>query len=234
MLSAETIKYLSLSAFHIPSLFDTDLAPVLPLFEQYGTVQQFTRKDALVPLSQPAQTIHILKSGIILESSSNANGLEKGVLFFPAYPIAFSAVIHQQPTVYSATAFSDVTVISLSYQQYLHLMQKHRDILESSLRFLAFDSRNSNAAILQNCSCSTVEKIYQTIYAYHLGCQHYPPLHEVKLTQSLLAILSGVHRTSVAHVIKDLKEQGLIHLEKKELQVLQPQLLKEMAFSKLV
>lgn len=230
----ETLKYLSLSAFHIPPLFHTDLTAFLPLFEQCGTVQHFAKKDVLLPLDQQTETVHILKSGIVLESSSNANGLEKGVLYFPSYPIAFFAAIHQQPTVYTVTAFTDLCVVSLCYEQYLQLMQENRALLEASLRFIGFDSRNANAAILQNCSCSTVEKIYQAIYAYHLGCQHYPPLREVKLTQNLLATLSGVHRTSVAHVIKDLKEQEIISLEKKELQVLEPHILKDMAFSNLL
>lgn len=234
MLSAEELKYLSIAPFMLPPLFRTDLMDLIPLFEQYGTIQHFAKKETILFSGQQTKNIQILKSGIILESSSSANGLEKGVLCFPAYPMAFSAAIHQQPAVYSATAFTDTTCISLSNDLYLQLMQENRDVLEKSLRFIAFDSRNSNAAILQNCSCSTVEKVYQTIYAYHLACQHYEPLRNVKLTQNLLAILSGVHRTSVAHVIKDLKEQELICLDKKELQVLEPHILKDMAFSNLL
>lgn len=234
MLTDEELRYLSMAPFNMPPLFGVDLMQFIPAFKEHGIVKQFKKREMFLHLGQKTKNIKVLISGTVLESSSNANGLEKGILCFPSYPIAFSAAIHQQPTVYSATAFTDVTVISIPYDSYIALMQQNREILEHSLRFIAFDSRNSNVTILQNCSCSTTEKVYQAIYYYYLACQHFEPLRTVKLTQNLLAILSGVHRTSVAHVMKELKEQEIINLEKKDLQVLEPQILKDIAFENLI
>lgn len=131
-------------------------------------------------------------------------------------------------------AFTDAQVIAIPYTNYLKLMQQNLALIDVSLRFISFDSRNANTLVLQNYSCSTLEKIYQTIYCYHLACQYFAPLKAVTLTQSLLATLSGVHRTSVAHAIKQLKEEGIIKLEKKNLTVLAPETLLTMAFSNLL
>ena len=56
--------------------------------------------------------------------------------------------------------------VALPYSDYITLIQQHRELLEMSLRFAAFDSRSANATILQNFACSTTEKIYQTIFYY--------------------------------------------------------------------
>lgn len=234
MLTQEDFRYLSMSPFSIPPLFEVDMDLFLPDFEQCGTLLHYKKGQILFSQEHQTQSVQILKTGAVLESSSNTNGLEKGVLCFPTYPIAFAAAIHQQPTVYSVTAFTDATTISVPYNNYMTLMQQNRNILERSLRFVAFDSRNANVTILQNCACSTTEKIYQTIFYYYLACQYYPPLHSIKLTQNLLAILSGVHRTSVAHTIKDLKEMEIIRLEKKDLCVLEPKILEDIAFAHLL
>lgn len=233
-MTEEELRYLSMAPFGMSPLFGVDLAQFLPIFKEHGIEKHYKKREIFLPLGHQTKTIKILVSGIVMESSSNANGLEKGILCFPSYPIAFSAAIHQQPTVYSATAFTDVTVVSIPYDTYIALMQQNREILEHSLRFIAFDSRSSNVTILQNCSCSTTEKVYQAIYYYYLACQHFTPLQNVKLTQNLLAILSGVHRTSVAHVIKELKDHQIIQLDKKELQVLEPHILKDIAFENLL
>ncbi len=233
-LNEDILKYLSVSPFHLPQLFQTDHSAFMPLFEQEGTLLNLKKKDVIVSLNTQTDTVYILKDGLILESTTNPNGLEKSTLFFPAYPIAFLSSIHHLPTVYSVRAFTDAQVIAIPYTNYLKLMQQNLALIDVSLRFISFDSRNANTLVLQNYSCSTLEKIYQTIYCYHLACQYFAPLKAVTLTQSLLATLSGVHRTSVAHAIKQLKEEGIIKLEKKNLTVLAPETLLTMAFSNLL
>lgn len=233
MRTEKTDRYLSMAPFIIPPLFHIDFTPYLAFFENCGVLQHYPKGSTLMSFEEQTQTVQLLKSGIVLESSSNVNGLEKGVLCFPCYPIAFAAAIHQQPTVYSVSAYSNVTTVALPYSDYITLIQQHRELLEMSLRFAAFDSRSANATILQNFACSTTEKIYQTIFYYQLACQYYKPLESIKLTQNLLAVLSGVHRTSVAHAVKFLKEQHIIQLEKKNLQVLDSQQLEALAFTNL-
>lgn len=229
--SDEAMKYLSASSFGLPPLYQTDLFPFLPILEAHGNVQHFKKKETLVATDSVIDNIFILKEGVILESSSNYNGLETGVLNFPCYPIAFFAAIHQQPTVYSAVAFTNTTVISISYKTYLELMQEHIDLMDRTLRFVSFDSRYANSKILQNCACTTLEKVYQVLYTHYLACQYYEPLRNIGLTQSLIATLAGVHRTSVISACKNLKEDNIAILEHKKLTVLEPDLLKEMAFS---
>ena len=171
MRTEKTDRYLSMAPFIIPPLFHIDFTPYLAFFENCGVLQHYPKGATLMSFEEQTQTVQLLKSGIVLESSSNVNGLEKGVLCFPCYPIAFAAAIHQQPTVYSVSAYSNVTTVALPYSDYITLIQQHRELLEMSLRFAAFDSRSANATILQNFACSTTEKIYQTIFYYQLACQ---------------------------------------------------------------
>ena len=96
------------------------------------------------------ETVHFLTKGIIAESTSNANGLEKLSLIYPCYPEALSAALHQQPIVYTAYAFTPCEIISLPIGALLTLMQDNCSLLENILRLLALEARNANNLILQN------------------------------------------------------------------------------------
>ena len=230
MLTAQEQKFISLAPFDVPALFDIHLENNLPLINTYGRLQTYAKGHIFFHPEEKVETIHFLTKGLIAESTSNANGLEKLTLVFPYYPQALAAALHQQPIIYTAYAYTDVTVISLPMGRLLELMQTNRPLLENILRLLALETRNANNLILQNYSSSTIEKIYQTLYFYYLTAKHYEPLRSVKLSQQLIAGLSGVHRTSVNTALKTLKEQHIITLDKKVLTVLDPPALKELAF----
>ncbi len=230
MLTAEEKKLISLAPFNIPALFDIHLENNLPLIQEFGHTHTLDKGQMLLRPEETIETVHFLTKGIIAESTSNANGLEKLSLIYPCYPEALSATLHQQPIVYTAYAFTPCEIISLPIGALLMLMQDNCSLLENILRLLALEARNANNLILQNYSSSTTEKIYQTLYFYYLTAQHYAPLRTLKLSQQLIAGLSGVHRTSVNAALKHLKEAQIINLDKKVLTVTDPEALKELAF----
>lgn len=230
MLSNEDKKYISLAPFFIPSLFEIYLEKTLqPFFIKSQPIQVKKGHIFLHPEEQVHQ-IFFLTKGIIAESSSNANGLEKITLFFPCYPLALAPCIHKQPIIYSSYAYVDSEVIPFSYEAFIQMLQSSQPLLEDILRLIAFESRNVNNIILQNYSYSTYEKVYQAVYFYDLTSSYYAPLKKLRLSQQLLAGLAGVHRTSVNHAIKALKESGIILVEKRTFTILQKEALKELAF----
>lgn len=230
MLSAEEKKFISLAPFNIPALFDIRLEYNLPLIQQFGHTYTLAKGQVLLRPEETVETVFFLTKGLMAESTSNANGLEKLSLIYPYYPEALSAALHQQPIVYTAYAYTPCEITSLPIGALLTLMQDNCSLLENILRLLALEARNANNLILQNYSTSTTEKIYQTLYFYYLTAKHYAPLRTLKLSQQLIASLSGVHRTSVNTALKHLKEAKIISQDHKVLTFIDPEALKELAF----
>ncbi len=83
MLTAEEKKLISLAPFNIPALFDIHLENNLPLIQEFGHPHTHAKGHMLFRPEETVETIHFLTKGIIAESTSNANGLEKLTLVFP-------------------------------------------------------------------------------------------------------------------------------------------------------
>lgn len=230
MLTREEEAFISFAPFYIPALFDIHFEHNFDTIKPYGHIQTFPKGHVFLYPEQFSNTLYFLTKGIVAETTSNANGLEKMSLLFPCYPISLYPAIHKQPVIYRSSAYTAVEVITISYADYLQLMQQDLSLLENTLRLTALETRNANNSLLQSYASSTTEKIYQTLYLYDLTAKHYAPLAALKLSQQLLASLSGVHRTSVNNAIKHLKEEHIIDYVQKTLTVLQPQKLKELAF----
>lgn len=233
MLTAEEEKLISIAPFMIPSLFEVNLATDIGPYLTGSRKILAPKGHVFLEPGQQPEHIYFLTKGIIGETYTNLNGLEKLSLYFPCYPIALFAAIHKQPVLYRSVAYTDAEVYAFTYTELLDIMQANRHLLKNIMQLLALECRNANSIILQNHSCSCTEKIYQAIYFYLITAKHYPPLEQLKLTQHLISELAGVHRTSVGNTIKELKEDGLIKAQKTGITVLDPVTLKLLAFQSL-
>lgn len=88
-------------------------------------------------------------------------------------------------------------------------MKESPEFLSFIMRFFSLESRRLyHQSYLQYTMPSTM-KIAQTLAFYHY-LREEEVIPDLRLTQSLIAQLSGVHRTSVAQSLQALRSKGLI------------------------
>ncbi len=224
--------YLSLSPFTIPELFNTNFhQSILPyLSDSKKTV--IPKNHVFYQTEEIADRLFYLNKGIVIETLMNENGLEKHFLIFPSYLVGFNYCAHEQPIFPCTKAYTECEIYGFSYEELLTLMQNDKNLLKAVLKVLGLDFRLANSAALQNQSCSSYEKICQVILSYFIASKYNPQVKKMKMTQQLIAGLTGVHRISVVHAIQKLKQENIISYTSKTLTLLDEEGLQELAYGK--
>lgn len=193
-----TLKPLGMGYPHWPAAL-ADLA----------SVSHHPKGSRLSQVGDRASDIIFLMKGSIMDSIANTNGLEKCTLTFAPYPHWLAPAWHGLPLLYASTAYTDVTLWHISREKLSNIMKESPDFLSFIMRFFALESRRLyHQSYLQYTMPSTM-KIAQTLAFYHY-LREEEVIPDLRLTQSLIAQLSGVHRTSVAQSLQALRSKGLI------------------------
>lgn len=227
-------KYLSLAPFYVLSLFDIDLKQSLAASQLHASPVHLPKGHVFLQPGEIVREIYLLHTGVIVETTTNPNGLEKGTLIFPTYPLGLFGLFHQQEITYTCRALTPCQATTIDRIELLSLLQSNRPFLNDILNLFALEVRNTNNALLRTASYSTNERIFQVIYFYHLTSKYYPPLTEIHLSQQLIATLAGVHRTSVHHALAILEQQQILRRHGKALAILQPERLFALAFGSFI
>lgn len=144
-----------------------------------------------------------------MDSVANINGLEKCTLTFAPYPHGLFPAWHGMPLPYSSLAYTDVTLWHLPVDAFINIMKESKAFLSFIICFSVLESRRLYRQQYLQYAVPTTLKIAQVLAFYHyLRSQAVIP--ELRLTQNLIAQLSGVHRTSVAQGLTDLRCKQLI------------------------
>lgn len=223
---------LSLSPFTIPELFDTNLHVSISPYLTTERKKYVPKKHKFYETGQIADRLYYLNKGVVIETLINENGLEKSFLIFPPYLVGFNYCAHEQPIFPCTSAHTECEVFSFAYDELLSLMQRDQKLMRAIIKVLALDFRMANGIALQNQSCSSHEKICQTILSYHIASKYTPNLGSLRLTQQLIAGLTGVHRISVVNTIGKLRDEQIITYSDKTLVVSDPQRLQQIAYGK--
>lgn len=197
------------SPFWLPSLRGVDFSPWLSTFKCRGEQKILAEGEYFLHEGDVVERVYLLSDGILADIISNANGLEKWDLLFAPYLTAFFATMHGAPIAYRSLAFTECVLYSLPEEEFLQLMQADEALLRAVLLHNSLEIRQSNQSLYTLYMASTPRKIIQTLYYYHvyLAGVEKPAF---RLTQQLIANLSGVHRTSVAATVAKLRKRGIL------------------------
>lgn len=224
--------YLSLSPFTIPELFQRNLEE---LFAPYLTAEKrrvVPRGHVFYQTEELAEELFYLRRGMVIESLLNENGLMKDFLIFPHYLVGLNYCAHEQPIFPCTYAYSECEVYPFAYEELLDLMQRDRALMRAVIKTIALDFRLANSSALQSQSCSVHEKICQTILSYFIAGRYNREVRTMRMTQQLLAELTGVHRVSVAQTVRKLKDEGILGTRRKRLVLLDEERLSALAYGK--
>ncbi|MFQ8601998.1 MAG: Crp/Fnr family transcriptional regulator [Anaerovoracaceae bacterium] len=224
--------YLSLSPFTIPELFSDNVGSAIKAYLKEKRRRRVKKGYVFYRTGETADKLYYLNKGMVIETLMNYNGLEKSFLIVPCYPIGFHYCAHKQSIFPCTAAFTDCEVYEFGYEEFLSFMQEDRELLKQVIEISSLDFRLANSAALQNQSCSAYEKICQTVLSYFIAKRYNPYIRDMKITQELLAGLTGVHRVSVVRAIKKLKKEGIISYQRNELELLDYEMLQEVSYGK--
>lgn len=189
---------------------DADFSRWINTLGPLATVSRFPKGTHLSGVGDILTDIIFLVEGSILDSVANINGLEKCTLTFAPYPHWLFPAWHRMPLLYSSIAYTDVCLWHLPVDAFLNSMKTAKDFSSFIMHFCALESRRLYHQQYLQYAVPTTLKVAQVLSFYHY-LRGQGAIPDLRLTQNLIAQLSGVHRTSVAQSLTDLRRKQLIH-----------------------
>lgn len=204
------LNILTLSPFTILELFCDDLGHKIAAYLPENKKMIVPKGYVFFEQGEVVDSIFYLKDGVAMETIMNENGLKKNFLVASQYPLGLHYCGHHQPIFPDTTAYTECEVYKFTYDEFLKIMQKDIELLRNIIHIISIDFRLANSSAMQNYTCSTHEKICQTLLSYFIASKYNSHIRNLKLTQEFIAELTGVHRISVVRSMQKLKQEGII------------------------
>ncbi|HEU5101587.1 MAG TPA: Crp/Fnr family transcriptional regulator [Roseiflexaceae bacterium] len=196
------------------------------LARSVGT-QIFERDEAIFHQGSIGSTLFIIVHGQVRIFTTSEAGQELTVTIFRDGDFfGEMALLDGQPRAASAEAMCRTTTLTLHRAAFLHTIDACPLIAASVLEVLTTRLRQSNSVAEQLANLSASQRVVRqlcelaTRYGIADGGSIRIDLH---LTQDDLASLSGTTRETVNRVLANLRDQGLIRVERARVSVLKMQ-----------
>jgi CRP/FNR family cyclic AMP-dependent transcriptional regulator len=200
------------------------------LARSVGT-QIFERDEVIFHQGSIGSTLYIIVLGQVRIFTISEAGQELTVtLFRDGDFFGEMALLDGQPRAASAKAMCRTTTLTLHRAAFLHTIDACPPIAASVLEVLTARLRHSNSIAAQLANLSASQRVVRqlcdlaTCYGIADGGAIRIDLH---LTQDDLASLSGTTRETVNRVLSNLRDQGLIRVERARVSVLKMQQLED-------
>lgn len=209
--------------YKVPSFyFCGRFLPFAALFGEFPR-KKFQKGDTLTTYGAINNTAYYIHKGVMRFSLSHENGGEKTIgLFGPGsvYPIGVERHRHKMDFEMILTAFTELEVSVLSYQQLRALAEQHRDLalklLEDDCDFISYLFYTSTSLAFAPCLTRICDVLYLSLPESHAA-----QAFTVKLTQELLATLVGASSAQVERALRQLRQEGCIQTLRGEIRVLE-------------
>ena len=200
------------------------------LARSVGT-QIFERDETIFHQGSIGSTLYIIVLGQVRIFTTSEAGQELTVtLFRDSDFFGEMALLDGQPRAASAEAMRRTTTLTLHRAAFLHTIDACPPIAASVLEVMTARLRHSNSIAEQLANLSASQRVVRqlcelaTCYGIADGGTIRIDLH---LTQDDLASLSGTTRETVNRVLSNLRDQGLIRVERARVSVLKMQQLED-------
>ncbi len=190
------------------------------LFNQvHYQVRSFKKNEIIALTGDPVNNLYIVLSGIVKGEMIDFSGKTIKIEDVEApRPLATAFLFGKENTFpVTVTAVNSVELLSISVEEFLHILQKNTLILKNYLY-----SISSRSQFLSRKLHFLSFKTIKGKMAHYLFQQAGSKLHSVELksTQQQMAELFGVTRPSLARVIGEMQDEKLIAVEKRTVRIL--------------
>lgn len=187
-------------------------------------VQTFQRAEPIFHQGSIGSTLYIITSGQVRIYTTSEAGQELTVTIFRDGDFfGEMALLDGQPRAASAEAMCKTTALTLQRAAFLHTINACPPIAASVLEVMAARIRQTNAAAEQLAQMSASQRVVRQLLglAARYGIADGGAIRiDLHLTQDDLASLSGTTRETVNRVLANLRDQGLIRVERARVSVI--------------
>jgi CRP/FNR family cyclic AMP-dependent transcriptional regulator len=193
--------------------------------------QIFERGEAIFHQGSIGSTLYVIVHGQVRVYTTNEAGQELTVRLLKAGDFFGElALLDGQPRSASVEAMCRTTTLTLHRAAFLHTINTCPPIAAALLEAMASRLRNTtdNAEQMANHSAAqrVVHKLCELATCYGIADGGATRI-DLRLTQDDLASLSGTTRETVNRVLANLRDQGLIRIERAQVSVLKMRQLEE-------
>ena len=196
------------------------------LAKRVGT-QRFERGEVIFHQGDSGHILYIIAQGQVRIFQVSQAGLELAVAIFSDGDFFGElALLDGQPRGASAAAMEQTTVLTLHRTAFQHTLSTSPPIAAAILEVMAARLRESNIRAKQLASVPATQRVKQelvdlaTRQAQRYGSGIIPLHIELDLTQDDLASLSSTTRETVNRVLSELRNFGLIKVERGRIRIL--------------
>jgi CRP/FNR family cyclic AMP-dependent transcriptional regulator len=186
--------------------------------------QTFQRDETIFHQGSIGSTLYIIVSGQVRIYTTSEDGQELTVAIFRDGDFfGEMALLDGQPRAASAEAMCRTTTLTLHRAAFLHTINACPPIAASVLEVMVARLRQSNIVAEQLANLSASQRVVRQLLdlAARYGIADGGVIRiDLHLTQDDLASLSGTTRETVNRVLANLRDQGLIRVERARVSVL--------------
>lgn len=213
------------------NLFTMMSTEELAWVEAHVAMREVRRKTMVYATGDPADSVYVLKRGVVKISSLQPDGHEILLALLRAGEVfGEEAVLDESPRDHSAEAHEDALVCVMRKADFLDLMRRHAQMAFQvtkliGLRFKTFRMRVEQ--LLFKGAPARLALALLELAREHGVQDSQGVLLNLRLSQADLANLVGLSRESVNMALADFRRQGLVIFERRSIRLPMPDALAE-------
>ncbi len=137
----------------------------------------------------------------------------------PGDYFGYTSIIEGEPYPDTATALEETEIAIIPRNQFLDLMQQHRDISNLFIKLLSNNLAEKEVRLLKLAYSSVRERVADAIKNFLSKQDH----NIISVARDDLAHLAGTATETLIRVLSDFKEEGIIEINGREIRVLKPE-----------
>jgi CRP/FNR family transcriptional regulator len=191
----------------------------LELLDQVTESHEIRRRHAVWEPGQAANTVYIVRSGIVKLYKANDEGRELTLHFFTKDQLFGElSVVSEFPHDTTAEAYEDVTVLAVAKEDFIKVMMRHPPLAMRMMRLVGDRRRqleNRVENLLFRSAHARLAALFLELMVTFGVRDSRGVIINLKLTHREIASLIGATRETVSFAILDLRKDGLIQTEGK-------------------
>jgi CRP/FNR family cyclic AMP-dependent transcriptional regulator len=202
--------------------------------EKVGTLQRYKKNDIIYLQDDDAHNFYLLKSGRVRLFLTSINGNELTVKILGANKtFGDASYFSRTPRLTSASALTDVELLSVDLHSLLPLLSKHPSLMAELLDLMAQTIRLLSIQVYSMAFLSADKKVAHILVQLgsYFKNKETDIYYSIDYTHQDLAELIGIARVTTTKELKRFEKRGWISLAYRSIQILDEAALKEYLLS---